>query len=61
MHVKALKQQIDCIRDHALAHYARGEQEELARHFREAARLIETSKTVGFVASLLSSDPKVSA
>lgn len=61
MHVKALKQQIDCIRDHALSHYARGEQEELARQLREAARLIESSKTVGFVASLLSSDPKGAA
>lgn len=61
MHVKALKQQIDCIREHALTHYARGEQEELARQFREAARLIESSTTVGFVASLLSSDPKGAA
>jgi hypothetical protein len=61
MHAKALKQQIDCIRDHALAHYARGEQEQVARQLREAARLIEASKTVGFVASLLSSDPRGAA
>ncbi|OSJ22136.1 hypothetical protein BSZ19_46965 [Bradyrhizobium japonicum] len=61
MHVNALKQQIDCIRDHALAHYARGEQEELAQQFREAARLIEASKTAGFVASLLPSNPKGAA
>ncbi|MEY9457984.1 hypothetical protein ABIF76_000071 [Bradyrhizobium ottawaense] len=61
MHLKALKQQIDCIREHALSHYARGEQEELARQLREAARLIESTRTVGFVASLLSSDPKGAA
>ncbi len=61
MHIKALKQQIDCIRDHALSHYARGEQEEIARQLREAARLIESCRTVGFVASLLSSDPKGAA
>lgn len=59
MHVKALKQQIDGIRDHALAHYARGEQEELARQFREAARLLESSRMAGFVASLSPSNPKV--
>ncbi|WFU68596.1 hypothetical protein [Bradyrhizobium sp. CB2312] len=58
MHVKALKQQIDCIRDHAVTHYARGEQEELAQQFREAARTIESCKTAGFVASLVPSNPK---
>ncbi|MDN4982241.1 hypothetical protein QY049_03245 [Bradyrhizobium sp. WYCCWR 13022] len=61
MHLEALKQQIDCIRDHALEHYARGEQEELARRLREAARRIESSRTVGFVVSLLPSNPRGAA
>lgn len=61
MHLEALKQQIDCIRDHSLAHYARGEQEELARQFREAARLIESSRTAEFLASLVPSNPKGAA
>ncbi|WP_146159793.1 hypothetical protein [Bradyrhizobium sp. MOS002] len=61
MHIKALKQQIDCIRDHGLEHYARGEQEELARKFLEAARLIQSSKTAGFLASLVPSNPRGTA
>ncbi|MCK1693830.1 hypothetical protein [Bradyrhizobium sp. 144] len=61
MHVNALKQQIDAICDHALTHYARGEQEELARQFREAARLLESSRMAGFVASLSPSNPKGAA